>query len=75
MKQRPTRIRLIALGAVAVLGLAACGGDDSASEDTVADEATEEAVEEAASGTGNDCTAGKTLAEGQLTIATGNPAY
>ena len=75
MKQRSTRARLVALGAVAVLGLAACGGDDSASEDTVADEAPEEAVEETASGTGNDCTAGKTLAEGKLTIATGNPAY
>ena len=75
MKQRSTRVRLIALGAVAVLGLAACGGSDNASEDTVAEEATEEAVEETASGTGNDCTAGKTLTEGKLTIGTGNPAY
>ncbi|MFM8266344.1 MAG: transporter substrate-binding domain-containing protein, partial [Acidimicrobiia bacterium] len=74
MKQRSTRVRLIALGAVAVLGLAACGGD-SASDDT-ASEATEETVEEeVVTGVGNDCTAGKTLAEGKLTIATGNPAY
>ncbi len=74
MKQRTTRVRLIALGAVAVLGLAACGGD-SASDDT-ASEATEETVaEEVVTGVGNDCTAGKTLAEGKLTIATGNPAY
>jgi len=74
MKQRTNRVRLIALGAVAVLGLAACGGD-SASDDT-ASEATEETVaEEVVTGVGNDCTAGKTLAEGKLTIATGNPAY
>lgn len=74
MKQRSTRVRLIALGAVAVLGLAACGGD-SASDDS-ASEATEETVEEeVVTGVGNDCTAGKTLAEGKLTIATGNPAY
>ena len=74
MKQRSTRVRLIALGAVAVLGLAACGGD-SASDD-IASEATEETVEEeVVTGVGNDCTAGKTLAEGKLTIATGNPAY
>ena len=74
MKQRSNRVRLIALGAVAVLGLAACGGD-SASDDT-ASEATEETVaEEVVTGVGNDCTAGKTLAEGKLTIATGNPAY
>ncbi|MFM8970271.1 MAG: transporter substrate-binding domain-containing protein, partial [Actinomycetota bacterium] len=75
MKQRSNSVRLIALGSVAVLGLAACGGGDSASDDTVAEEATEEVVEETATGTGNDCTAGKTLAEGKLTIATGNPAY
>jgi len=74
MKQRTNRVRLIALGAVAVLGLAACGGD-SASDDTTS-EATEETVaEEVVTGVGNDCTAGKTLAEGKLTIATGNPAY
>jgi len=74
MKQRSNRVRLIALGAVAVLGLAACGGD-SASDDSTS-EATEETVaEEVVTGVGNDCTAGKTLAEGKLTIATGNPAY
>jgi len=74
MKQRTNRVRLIALGAVAVFGLASCGGD-SASDDT-ASEATEETVaEEVVTGVGNDCTAGKTLAEGKLTIATGNPAY
>jgi polar amino acid transport system substrate-binding protein len=74
MKQRSNRVRLIALGAVAVLGLAACGGDNAA--DDTASEATEETVaEEVVTGVGNDCTAGKTLAEGKLTIATGNPAY
>ncbi len=74
MKQRSIRVRLIALGAAAIVGLAACGGSDEATEDS-ADEVTEESVEETASGTGNDCTAGKTLTEGKLTIATGNPAY
>jgi len=69
MKQRTTRVRLIALGAAAIIGLAACGGSDDAAE-----EVSEEA-EETVSTTGNDCTAGKTLAEGKLTIATGNPAY
>lgn len=75
MNQRTTRVRLVALGAVAVIGLVACGGSDSASDDT-ASSATEETVaEEEAGGTGNDCTAGKTLTEGKLTVATGNPAY
>ncbi|GDX15394.1 amino acid ABC transporter substrate-binding protein [Actinomycetes bacterium] len=74
MKQRSIRVRLIALGAAAIVGLAACGGSDEATEDS-AEDVTEESVEETASGTGNDCTAGKTLVEGKLTIATGNPAY
>jgi len=72
MKQRSLRRRLIALGAVAIVGLAACGASNEAAEET-----TEEAeeVEETVSGTGNECTTGKTLTEGKLTIATGNPAY
>ena len=75
MKQRSIRVRLLALGAVATLGLAACGGSDSADE-AATEEVTEETVaEEVAGGTGNDCTAGKTLVEGKLTIGTGNPAY
>ena len=72
MKQRTTRVRLLALGAVAVLGLAACGGGNDASDDTAPEDTV---AEETATGTGNDCTAGKTLVEGKLTIATGNPAY
>ena len=61
-------MRRIALSILAVssLGLAACGGSDSASDTTAA---------AAAGGTGNDCTAGRTLEDGTLTIATGNPAY
>jgi len=76
MKQRSTRVRLIALGAAAIIGLAACGGSDDASQDASEDEGIETEISD--SGfltTGNDCTAGKTLAEGKLTIATGNPAY
>jgi polar amino acid transport system substrate-binding protein len=76
MKQRSTRVRLIALGAAAIIGLAACGGSDDASQDASEDEGIEtETSESGFLTTGNDCTAGKTLAEGKLTIATGNPAY
>ncbi len=46
--------------------LAACGG--SSSSDT-----TEAA--KLAAGSGNECTAGKTLSDGVLTIGTGSPAY
>lgn len=74
MKQRSIRIRVLALSTVALFGLVACGGSDAtddAAEEGLFDETTEETV----AGTGNDCTAGKTLSEGKLTVATGNPAY
>lgn len=48
------------------LALAACGGDDSASDSTTAPNGNQTAAE---------CAAGKTLTEGTLTVATGNPAY
>jgi len=58
------RKSLIGLLAVAGLTLSACGGSSESSETT------------AAAGTsGNECTTGKTLAEGKLTIGTGNPAF
>ena len=58
------RKSLIGLLAVAGLTLSACGGSSTTSDTT------------AAAGTsGNECTAGKTLAEGTLTIGTGNPAF
>ncbi|MFZ8967274.1 MAG: hypothetical protein ACO2ZH_07465, partial [Ilumatobacteraceae bacterium] len=76
MKQRSTRVRLIALGAAAILGLAACGGSDDASDDAADEEGIDiDYSETSFLTTGNDCTAGKTLTEGKLTIATGNPAY
>ena len=59
MIRRPAH-RPLVLVAVAALALAACGGDDGGAS---------------GDGTGNDCTAGKTLTDGTLTIATGNPAY
>ena len=61
-------MRRIALSIVLVgsLGLAACGGDSSESSDT---------TPAASGGTGNECTDGKTLADGKLTVATGNPAF
>ena len=58
------RKSLIGILAVTGLTLAACGGSDSASDTTAA-----------AGGSGNECTTGKTLAEGTLTIGTGNPAF
>lgn len=67
---RATRRSAFALLAAASLTLAACGGGDTTEESV---ETT--VAEETSSGTGNDCTAGKTLADGVLTIATGNPAY
>ncbi|MFM1838757.1 MAG: hypothetical protein RIS37_23 [Actinomycetota bacterium] len=58
------RKSLIGLLAVAGLTLSACGGSSTSSDTT------------AAAGTsGNECTVGKTLAEGKLTIGTGNPAF
>ena len=58
------RKSLIGILAVTGLTLAACGGSDSTSDTTAA-----------AGGSGNECTTGKTLAEGTLTIGTGNPAF
>ena len=58
------RKSLIGILAVTGLTLAACGGSDSASDTTAA-----------AGGAGNECTTGKTLAEGTLTIGTGNPVF
>ena len=56
----------LALSISGALLLAACGG--SSSSDT-----TEAA--KLAAGSGNECTAGKTLSDGVLTIGTGSPAY
>ena len=64
MKGIPMRKSLIGILAVTGLTLAACGGSDSVSDTTAA-----------AGGSGNECTTGKTLAEGTLTIGTGNPAF
>lgn len=71
-----TRRLPLAVLAAGALVLAACGGDDGGSTDTAAP-STETPTDTAApaGGTGNECTAGKTLAEGVLTIATGNPAF
>jgi polar amino acid transport system substrate-binding protein len=55
----------LSIALVGSLALAACGGSDSSS-DTAATKS---------GATGNECTSGKTLAEGTLTIATGTPAY
>ncbi len=57
----------VIFAAASSLALFACS-DDSDS-DTTTTEASSEA------GAGNECTSGKTLEDGVLTIATGNPAY
>ena len=55
----------LALSISGALLLAACGGSSSSES---SDAAT-------AAGSGNECTAGKTLSDGVLTIATGSPAF
>lgn len=67
MRKSANKRALLALVAIGSLTLGACGSSDSSS-DTTAAAAT-------GSGTGNECTAGKTLTEGTLTIGTGNPAF
>jgi len=67
MRKSANKCALLALVAIGSLALGACGSSSS-SADTTAAAAT-------ASGTGNECTAGKTLADGKLTIGTGNPAF
>ena len=54
----------LALSISGALLLAACGGSSSESSDAAT-----------AAGSGNECTAGKTLNDGVLTIGTGSPAY
>lgn len=61
------RKTLITLAVAGTLALSACGG--SSSSDTTAAKASSGA------GTGNECTSGKTLNDGVLTIGTGSPAY
>ena len=55
----------LALSISGALLLAACGGSSS----------SESSDASTAAGTGNECTAGKTLNDGVLTIATGSPAF
>ncbi|MEX0846900.1 MAG: ABC transporter substrate-binding protein [Ilumatobacteraceae bacterium] len=60
------RTTLATVAALALV-LAACGSDDAASDTTAAPAATAQ--------TPAECAAGKTIADGTLTIATGDPAY
>ena len=55
----------LALSISGALLLAACGGSSSSESSDAATTA----------GSGNECTAGKTLSDGVLTIATGSPAF
>jgi polar amino acid transport system substrate-binding protein len=81
------RFAFAALAAAGLL-LAACGGDDDSSDttDTTAAAADADASTTTAAatgptytvagdGTGNECTTGKMLDDGTLTIGTGNPAF
>ena len=65
-KETPMRKIALTVAIASTLALAACGGDDSASDTSAAPGGNQTAAE---------CAAGKTLTEGTLTIATGNPAY
>ena len=56
----------LSIALASTLALAACGGDDSASDSSTPSNSNQTAAE---------CASGKTLKEGTLTIATGNPAY
>lgn len=71
--------RLASVALAAGLVLAACSSDDESSSDTAATSDTTATADttatETGSGTGNDCTADKTLEEGKLVIGTGAPAY
>jgi polar amino acid transport system substrate-binding protein len=72
------RRAIIAAVAAGALVLAACGGDDDATTTTQAPSETVAPTTGApapSEGTGNECTAGKTLTEGKLTVATGEPAF
>jgi len=60
------RKSLITLAIAGTIALSACGG--SSSSDTTAAASN-------AAGTGNECTDGKTVADGVLTVGTGSPAY
>jgi polar amino acid transport system substrate-binding protein len=81
MRVSTHRLALVALATTGLL-LAACGSDDSSSSTTAA-EATDTTAAAATGptytvpgdGTGNECTTGKLLDAGTLTIATGNPAF
>jgi len=57
---------LVTMTIAGSLALAACGGSDSASDTTAAPTTGQTAAE---------CAAGKTVTDGKLTIATGEPAY
>ncbi|MDP2291617.1 MAG: transporter substrate-binding domain-containing protein [Actinomycetota bacterium] len=75
--------QILAAAAMSALLLAACGDDESSSDTTAAPTTeaaadTTVAADTTAPSTGGDaaaCAEGKTLAAGELTIATGDPAF
>ena len=68
--------QILAAAAIAGLLLAACGDDETTSSDTTTAETTVAPAETTAGFlTPAECAAGKTLAAGSLTIATGDPAF
>lgn len=73
MRRRPL-LRAIPLVVVASLSLAACGGSDSSSDTAASDAASDTTIAPLVVDPAS-CAEGKTLEQGVLTIATGNPAY
>ncbi|MFM7253113.1 MAG: ABC transporter substrate-binding protein [Ilumatobacteraceae bacterium] len=68
--------QIVALAALATLGLAACSSDSETAETTATTAADTAADTTAADGqTAAACAEGKTLEGGMLTIATGDPAF
>lgn len=69
--------QILAAAALATMLLAACGDDDTSSDTTAAPTtaAPTETTGAAAGGDAAACAQGKTLADGELTIATGDPAF
>jgi polar amino acid transport system substrate-binding protein len=67
--------RLLAAAIIGSLALAACGDDDETADTTPATDAAGTTPAEGGASAAAECAAGKTIEDGVLTIATGEPAF